>query len=135
MGWRTFSLQLEARFIRSFSSDLSPNGSIYGETIDTGVTGCRSFGPTGLCLVTQLGIERIRSGGLPNAHSVTAVHGAAGPRFSLYFPQPQSRLSVFFGVEALLNLSLNHARMMSRDVWKSPLVSGTLLVGAETDFL
>jgi hypothetical protein len=134
IGWRKYSLRLEARAMRSFYTDLPIEGSLSGETIDAGLVGCRSHGPFGLCLVTQLGIERVQSTGLGRPHTVTALHGAAGPRLSLYFPQTP-RLSMVFGVECLLNLSRNHARMASRDVWKSPLFSGTLLIGAETDFL
>ena len=129
-----YSLRLEASAMRSFYTDLPISGSLSGETIDAGLVGCRSQGPMGLCLVTQLGIERVQSTGLGRPRTVTALHGTAGPRLSLYFPQTP-RLSMVFGVECLLNLSRNHARMASRDVWKSPLFSGTLLIGAETDFL
>lgn len=133
IGWRAYSLQLEARALQSFRAELPVEGSLTGQVVDPGLAGCRSFGPTGLCLVTQLGIERVRSSGLYRKDTVTALHAAAGPRFSWYFPQTP-RLSMVFGAEALLNISRNHARMVGREVWKSPLLSGILVIGAETDF-
>jgi hypothetical protein len=134
LGFRSFSLQLEARIMQSFQSDLSPNGSLSGETIDPGLTACRAFERLGLCLVTQLGIERVRATGPFRPRTISALHAAAGPRFLVYFPQ-DARLTLVAGLEGLFNLSLNHARMSGKEIWNSPLLSGTIVIGAETDFL
>lgn len=135
VGVGEYSLRLEARFMYSFATRLPVEGSLSGQTVDPGLAACRSFGPWGLCAVAQLGIERVRGydfGDPPRA--VTAIHGTLGPRVSLNFPQAAG-FSWVVGLEPLLNLSRNHARIGGRDVWRSPLVSSTLLVGAETDFL
>ncbi len=134
LGWRSLSLQIEARLMTSFRRDLPRAGSLSGQTADPGLVGCRSFDLIGTCLVAQLGIERVRSHSRAFPQTVTKIHAAAGPRFLLYFPQG-ARFTLVVGLEALLNLSRNRARMYSTDVWRSPLVSGALLVGAEADFL
>ena len=134
IGWRSLSLQIEARLMSSFRSNLPGGGSLSGQTADPGLVGCRSFDLIGACLVAQLGTERVRSHGITSPATVTKIHGAAGPRFLLYFPQG-AHVTLVAGLEGLLNLSRNRARMYSRDVWRSPLLSGAFLVGAETDFL
>jgi hypothetical protein len=134
IGWRSLSLQLEARLMTSFRHDLPSGGSLNGQTADSGLVGCRSFDLIGACVVAQLGIERVRSHELVDLATVTKIHGAAGPRFLLYFPQG-THVSLVVGLEGLLNLSRNRARMHRTDVWRSPLLSAALVVGAETDFL
>jgi hypothetical protein len=133
MAWRSFSLQIETRLMTSFRRTLEPGGSLSGQTVDPGLAGCRTVDLFGVCLVAQLGTERVRSHGIVNPQTVTKIHGAAGPRFLMYFPQA-GRWTLVAGAEGLLNLSRNRARMYSRDVWSSPILSGTLLFGAETDF-
>lgn len=134
IGWQSFSLQIEMRLMTSFRRTLEPGGSLSGQTADPGLAGCRAFKQFGACLVAQLGTERVRSHDNGDPRTVTKIHAAAGPRYLMYFPQgPQ--LTLVAGVEGLLNLSRNQARMYYRDVWDSPLLSGTILFGAETDFL
>jgi hypothetical protein len=134
IGWQAFSLQIETRLMTSFHHGLQEGGSLSGQTADPGLAGCRAFKQFGACLVAQLGTERVRTHDNGDPSTVTKIHAAAGPRYLMYFPQG-AHLTLVAGVEALLNLSRNRARMYRRDVWDSPLLSGTILFGAETDFL
>lgn len=134
IGWQSLSLQIETRLMTSFRRTLEPGGSLSGQTADPGLAGCRAFDSYGACLVAQLGTERVRSHDIVYPKTVTKIHGAAGPRFLIYFPQGE-RWNLVAGAEALLNLSRNSARMYRRDVWSSPILSAALLFGAETDFL
>jgi hypothetical protein len=133
MGWRYWSVRLETRFMQSFRRDLGDGVTLDGHTIDPSLTGCRSSDRLQVCLVGQLGIIRVRSHGEPDPSTISKTHGSLGPRFMLSFPGDS--VSVLLGLESLLNLSANNARMHSREVWRSPVLSATLLVGVETDFL
>lgn len=133
MGWHRESLRLEARFMQSFQRDLPEGSTIDGRTLDPGVAACRSWDRIEACVVGQLGILRVRSHGERNPRTVTETHGQLGPRFLLYFPGPI--VSLVIGAEGLFNLSFNDVRMHRREVWRSPLFSGSMLIGLEANFL
>lgn len=133
LGWQAWSVRLEARIMRSFSRDFPDGTRLDGSSVDPGVAGCRSVDRIEACVAGQLGVLRVRSLAEQSPRAVTKVHGTLGPRFVLSFPG--RTLSFRIGLEGLLNLSFNDVRMHRREVWRAPLVSGTLLVGAETNFL
>lgn len=133
VGWRLLSLRLEARFMQSFHRNLVGGATLEGRTVHPGLAGCRSLDRIDACVVGQLGIMRVRSHDEPYPRVVSKLHAAVGPRFTLYFPG--DRFSWLVGLEGMLNVSFTDVRMHTREVWRSPLISGTLVAGVETNFL
>lgn len=134
LGWRVVSLALEGRGALSLGEELTPGGSLNGSLLTAGLAACAHFGARGLCAVGYVGQQRLGTHDIAQPASSSGLYVGLGPRLVLEVPLTH-RFALAVGLEGVFNATRNRAVLTGREVWKAPVIAGTLRIGVDTHFL
>jgi len=138
LGFRVsrLAVSLEGRGLESFvGRNVGQSGRLSGSLLGPGAALCgealREFSG---CLVAFVAAQRLTSSAVAEPKASTGLFVGLGPRL-LWRKPLQAGLGLTLGLEGLVNLSRNTARLSNADVWTAWPVSAGGVLGLDTHFL
>lgn len=127
-------VSLDALGQMALPRELEPRGHLGGALLGGGISLCAVRGGWETCAVGRAGAQRLAASEVDRPGGSYGPFFGVGPRVAWVVPLGD-RLAFTAGLEVLLHLTRNSAQLSERQVWRTPLVSGTLQLGVRALFL